>query len=96
MYTKWVYIGILSILSILFLFFYLLITFFKRVSGSTTTVNKLRAIFNDGKNYLNIYICSDTNPLYIGSDVDFDSTRPDPHAVGTLLKMYLRERKVRI
>ncbi|KAI9250675.1 Rho GTPase activation protein [Helicostylum pulchrum] len=44
-----------------------------RIPGSTITVNKLRAIFNDG------------------SDVDFDVTRPDPHAVGTLLKMYLRE-----
>ncbi|KAI7899360.1 Rho GTPase activation protein [Cokeromyces recurvatus] len=44
-----------------------------RIPGSTTTVNKLRAIFNDG------------------SDVDFYITKPDTHAVGTLLKMYLRE-----
>ncbi|CEP16180.1 hypothetical protein [Parasitella parasitica] len=27
----------------------------------------------------------------IGSDIDFNVTQPDPHAVGTLLKMYLRE-----
>ncbi|CAO3632067.1 unnamed protein product [Mucor hiemalis] len=44
-----------------------------RIPGSTTTVNKLRAVFNDG------------------SDMDFHTTNPDPHAVGTLLKMYLRE-----
>ncbi|KAI8067615.1 Rho GTPase activation protein [Gilbertella persicaria] len=44
-----------------------------RIPGSTTTVNKLRAVFNDG------------------SDIDFFQTQPDPHAVGTLLKMYLRE-----
>ncbi|KAK4519235.1 CTD phosphatase Fcp1 [Mucor velutinosus] len=44
-----------------------------RIPGSTITVNKLRAVFNDG------------------SDIDFDTTQPDPHAVGTLLKMYLRE-----
>jgi hypothetical protein len=30
----------------------------------------------------------------LGSNIDFDETKPDPHAVGTLLKMYLRERKV--
>ncbi|KAG0168767.1 hypothetical protein DFQ29_010016, partial [Apophysomyces sp. BC1021] len=44
-----------------------------RVSGSATTVSKMRAIFD------------------AGSDVDFHVTHPDPHAVGTLLKMYLRE-----
>ncbi|KAI8368894.1 Rho GTPase activation protein [Choanephora cucurbitarum] len=44
-----------------------------RIPGSTTTVNKLRLVFNDG------------------SDMDFFKTRPDPHAVSTLLKMYLRE-----
>ncbi|KAG2199562.1 hypothetical protein INT47_012162 [Mucor saturninus] len=44
-----------------------------RIPGSTITVNKLRAVFNDG------------------SDIDFHVTKPDPHAVGTLLKMYLRE-----
>ncbi|KAI9469945.1 MAG: Rho GTPase activation protein [Benjaminiella poitrasii] len=44
-----------------------------RIPGSTITVNKLRAIFNEG------------------SDVDFNITKPDPHAIGTLLKMYLRE-----
>ncbi|OBZ91179.1 putative Rho-type GTPase-activating protein 2 [Choanephora cucurbitarum] len=44
-----------------------------KIPGSTTTVNKLRLVFNDG------------------SDMDFFKTRPDPHAVSTLLKMYLRE-----
>ncbi|KAI8879607.1 RhoGAP-domain-containing protein [Backusella circina FSU 941] len=44
-----------------------------RIPGSTITVNKLRAVFNEG------------------CDIDFNITKPDPHAVGTLLKMYLRE-----
>lgn len=29
--------------------------------------------------------------LLPGFNVDFEETRPDPHVVGTLLKMYLRE-----
>ncbi|KAL0097028.1 Rho GTPase activation protein [Phycomyces blakesleeanus] len=44
-----------------------------RISGSTSTVNGLRTLFEDG------------------SDVDLEVTQPDPHAVGALLKMYLRE-----
>ncbi|KAI8391407.1 Rho GTPase activation protein [Radiomyces spectabilis] len=44
-----------------------------RIPGSITTVNRLKAIFDDG------------------SDIDFNVSQPDPHAVGTLLKMYLRE-----
>ncbi|KAI9029886.1 Rho GTPase activation protein [Phycomyces nitens] len=44
-----------------------------RISGSMSTVNGLRTLFEDG------------------SDVDLEVTQPDPHAVGALLKMYLRE-----
>ncbi|KAI8993514.1 Rho GTPase activation protein [Pilobolus umbonatus] len=44
-----------------------------RIPGSTTTVNRLKGLFDHG------------------ADMDFKETMPDPHAVGTLLKMYLRE-----
>ncbi|KAI9251535.1 Rho GTPase activation protein [Phascolomyces articulosus] len=44
-----------------------------RIPGSLTAVNKLRAVFDAGR------------------DVDLKLLEPEPHVVGTLLKMYLRE-----
>lgn len=57
-------------------------------------MNKLRAVFNDGKIEYNPTFSHSKLIRILGSDIDFNITKPDPHAVGTLLKMYLRERKV--